>query len=246
MRRDIYPTWSGAVLCSAQMSATDLNPDAIYLWRALRHYIEQTCILFGLPSTLAQKVFISRDEHARICAWLRPLEQLLRRLIFLEALKCTPEPVGAIEHKSRAKRIMPAAFGAHFDADNSESWRVQINLNPERRLPAGQRQFEQIQRNGINRNAALSPSKTTSAPIVNVVSSAPVARRIEALIRGFNDPRALAQSYANKIARTPEIADDIVTPPAKRVAALPGWHSVVQAIRLIRAELLDNPAPNSS
>ena len=215
------------------MSPDEPIPDAPYLWNVLRHYIEQTCIAFGLPASIARRIWLTRTHNQHLLDWLRPLEALLRRLIFLDAIALTPEPPPAPEHKTRAKRVMPAAFGAAFDPDNSETWRVNFNLGAtaDRRPPAGH------------------AAKHTKPRLINSVASAPAALRLEALIRAFNEREKLALRLALKLQRNAQrIIIDTLTPPPRRIAAKPLWHSVIDAINLCRAAFAPalEPAPNTS
>ena len=167
-----------------------MNPEALTpanLWRALRDHIEALCQLFGLPQKLAARTWLPRWEARHISATLRPVEILLRRLIFLDALHMQQTPAPA-ETKSRALRTMTGARGAGFDPDHPESWSVRFDLGD-----AAQRK-----RKTHRRRSAHEPSRQ--------VSSAPLALRLEALIRGFNDPAPLAARLARRLCRRPEIA----------------------------------------
>jgi hypothetical protein len=218
--------------------AADPKSTAEYLWKVLRYYIEHACVLIGLPTAIAQRVWIARWEYRRLAEILRPLEALLRRLIFLEAAQLPPEQP-RVETKSRITN-MRARCGAAFDPDRSETWAVRFNLDAS--------SLRQAQRGEAHHHACLSLSKTSSAAIgaisvamsanaVAVVSAAPLALRLEALIRGFNDPAPLARRLARRLRRVPSLVRRFIAPPARRDAPRPCFHSVAEASALC-AELL--------
>lgn len=204
-------------------------PTPLSLWRSLRAYIEHACALFGLPGAIAKRIWLTRAEHALIAGFLRPLEALLRRLLYVDALELTPA-AAVTENKTRVRFAAPAATGAHFNLDDSSSWRAPFILgaSPGRRYPAGK------------------PNQRKSPPLINAVSSAPLALRLEALIRGFNNREATAQRLANVLARTARLAAALLCAPRPRDAARPGYHEVAQATRLARAARAHAPAPDSS
>jgi hypothetical protein len=199
---------------------TDAKPNPHALWSALRFYIQHACAIIGLPSDIAQRTWIARWEYRRFADLLRPLEALLRRLVFLDAVKLPPEPP-RIETKRRPRRLMRAQTGAAFDPARSETWRVRFNLGATSLRPA--------QRGKTETPVCPSLSKTSSAPLINVISSAPLALRLEALIRGFNDPAPLARRLARRLRRHPHVARDFSAPLAKRDAPRPCYHSVAEA-----------------
>jgi hypothetical protein len=125
------------------MSNAETQTDPTHrLWCCLAEYLRYGFALFGKPSELAQRVWLSRTEHKLICDFLRPLEELLRRLVFIAALHLSPlAPARVKETKRRERATMQAAFGAGFDPDNPETWRVSIRLSADmdRRRLAGQR-----------------------------------------------------------------------------------------------------------
>ena len=192
------------------------------LWRALRAHIEQTCTAFGLPSTLARLLWLTRLQHKHICTWLRPLEALLRRLIFIDAyaLALTAPDAPPPEAKARLRLGMPAAFGAAFDADNSESWRVSFSA----RLP--------MQRPSAHRTAQA-PSAS-----LNAVSSAPCALRLEGLIRALNMRQALAERLARQLRHEAARVRYYIQALDARLAARPLWREVADAVALCQRALM--------
>jgi hypothetical protein len=214
--------------------AADPKPTAPYLWKVLRYYIEHACALIGLPAAIAQRVWIARGEYRRMADVLRPLEALLRRLIFLEAAQLPPEQP-RVETKSRVTN-MRVRCGAAFDPDRSETWAVRFNL--------GASSLRQAQRGGLKNATCLSPPKTSSAATrANtgaVVSAAPLALRFEALIRGFNDPAPLARRLARRLRRVPSLVRRFIARPSKRDAPHPFSHAVAEAGHLCTARIFSD------
>ena len=198
------------------------NPTLQNLWRTLRGAIETACMLFGLPRAIAQKLWFSRVEYRLACGFLRPLETLLRRLIFLEALAREPAPRPEI--KRREPRGMDAAFGAAFDPDCPEAWPARFDLAAamDRRRLTGQR--------GACRRGAGAPYTH-----INGYASTPIALRLEALIRGFNDPAPLIERLARLLKRRPRAAFAFLARPRPRADPRSCQGAVLQVTHLTRA-----------
>mgnify|MGYP001403125961 FL=1 len=192
----------------------DPAPTTLDLWRTLRVYIEQACALFGLPVALAQKIWLSRIEHKRIGDLLAALEALLRRLLFIDALGLAPIFASA-ESKARVRRGMGAACGAHFNLDDSESWRVAFQLGAYAARPR-----------------AGKPRRTTAPPLINACAAAPLAERLEALIRAYNNREAMAQRLADRLVRAPTLRPALLAVPRTREAARPIHRDIAHAAQL--------------
>ena len=187
------------------------------LWRVLRGHIEALCALFGLPQKLAARTWLARWEARRISNTLRPVEILLRRLVFFDALRLRQTP--APETKSRPQRTMTGARGASFDPDNPESWTVRFDLG-----------------DALAPKRAVRRARPTHEPS-RQVSSAPLALRLEALIRGFNDPASLAQRLARRLSRHPTLAPRYSARVKRRGEGRAFWREVRQAGELVADEL---------
>jgi hypothetical protein len=174
-------------------------PTEAQLWIVLRTYLRQACDLFGEPAALLRDAFISRKLHAELCDWLRPLEALARRLLFLMARTFQRTPRPAPDLKTRAARTRPISAGAAFDLDHSENWRVSFNAHAEHR---------RLQRK---------PTAYTAPHCKAVeerVAATPLALRLEALIRVVLDPKLYAERFANKLARAKQPPYGMLTVPA--------------------------------
>lgn len=155
--------------------------DPITLWRTLSEYIRACFSLWGEPRVIAGKLWLDRAEHQRASGFLAALEHVLRRLLYLDAVKLTPKPPAP--RRARAAIAAPnPRGGGSFDAEHPESWRCKFQVLPRqsKRAPARRR--------------------TTHAG-ADVISSAPVALRLEALIRAFNDPAPYAERLARALAK---------------------------------------------
>jgi hypothetical protein len=161
-----------------------------YLWTVLRVYIAQAWSLFGSPASIAKQIWLPRRTHALLCDWLRALEMLLRRLILLDALTLAPEfaPARAGEAKRRARKLMGAACGACFNADQPESWRAPFALAP-RRADAS----------SVS-TAPRAPRDDFACAPAGMIGAATAALRLEALARAYNDRERQAQKLANALA----------------------------------------------
>lgn len=123
------------------MSHTAITPtpsaEAASFWDKLAAYLCFALSLFGDPAALARRLWLSRAEHAQFCAYMRPLEAVARRLIFIAALGLKPmtHPPKP-ERKFRARLAMPANAGAAFDMDTPETWRACFCLSAARNAGA--------------------------------------------------------------------------------------------------------------
>lgn len=188
-------------------------PTALYLWRVLRFYIEQACQMFGTPSALAQRIWLSPAEHRLIAAALRLLEKLLRRLIFLQAVAAPPEPILApAETKRRPRRGMPVTFGVSFDVEDSSTWRASFKCNA-----------------CVDRPRARGQRREAASPLINAVSAAPLAMRFEALIRAFNEPSKFARHMIRTMLAEPQTSVRVLAPLARQDRTHPFAQSVLQA-----------------
>lgn len=191
-----------------------------YLWQTLRAYLSALFDLFGSPQAIAQRQTLPRAEHRALAQAIAALEHLLRRLLLMDALALTPSL--PCEAKRRPRRA-PAARAA-FDPQTPERWSAPFALTPSR--PAQSRAGE---------------APRLRPPWVSTVA---LALRMEALVRGFNDPAPLAQRLANKLAADSERAiAACLRPPSRLVASHPYGRIVADATDAARAALAAPPAP---
>ena len=197
-------------------SASDApEPPQQKLWAVLRYYIERLCGAFGLPSAIARCTFLNRKHHRDICEWLRPLEALARALIFLEARALTPRP--ALEIKKRPDAAARVITKTPFNLDDSDSWRAPFRLTP------------------WPKHTAHAPRKL---PLnLQIVPAANAARRIEALVRAYNEREKFAARLARMLAPKAALKRFYLKPKRgkERASARGMWWPADEALELCRA-----------
>lgn len=188
-------------------------PTPTHLWRVLRAYIVSLFDLFGDPLALARRVWITRDEHRRLCDVLRALEIMLRRLVFLDALT-TPAPA-----PSAPRPRAPRPRRDTFNLESTVSWQASFDL-------------------GLKRPCAPRRDANTPAPqraqLPNAAFTRPLALRYEALLRGFNDPAPLAQRMARLLARDRKRQYKLLSSVRKTDRAKPFFREAALTITLAR------------
>lgn len=175
-------------------ATTALSADIALFWDKLAWYLRMAQSLFGHPAQLAKRLWLDRATHKQFCAFIRPLEEIARRLIFARALELAPMTMPPTpERKVRAHLAMPANAGAAFDMERPETWRVSFRLSAESRsagAPAG-----------MITSPAKNAGEGAGAP--DQISAAPSAARLEALIRAYENRDTLAAKLARQHAREP-------------------------------------------
>src|SRR5262249_46017361 len=154
--------------------------------------------LFGAPEDVAAQHTLTRAAHKLMASWLRAGEALMRRLLLIEASLCArpnTRPFVARALRTRVRR----AIG--FTADDPQAWRVSF------RVLVGDTDacaaFDKLRQAPSLSSASLSLSKGARANRTSCrleaggsrrpLSAWPLAERYEALVRAFNDPRAIAR-----------------------------------------------------
>jgi hypothetical protein len=187
------------------MSTTAATEPLEHHWEKIAFYLRHALSLFGDPAKLAQQLWISARDHKLFRQYIRPLEDAVRRLIFIAALELTPMTLPPTpERKYRARHGMKANGGATFEITQPETWRVSFKLAPapmDRRRPAG-----------ILASPSKNAGKDAGGPYrPSRISAAPCAERLEALLRAYENRDKRAAALARKIARNARIALDHVT-----------------------------------
>ena len=207
------------------------------LWRALRDYIRAACALFGAPAALAMRRVVPRDEYKGFLPWLGACENLLRKLLFLDAVKLELGPHGppasrrpAPAHAGEGARLGEAeaslrrslaggpyiAKPAAFDPGKPESWKVTFKLGahgaPAPAPPASRR-------------------PGSGGPKPSTVASKPIALRLEALIRGFNNPEPLVKRLARLLHRNRDRVRAFTAAPKPRPQPRHGDFALQHAAR---------------
>jgi hypothetical protein len=191
------------------MTATSPSPSAqarADLWDALRYGLRCLVALFGAPIALVAMHMMTPKERAEILAWLRPLEDLARALLRLEALALLVAPgQSARRPKQRAKRVVA------LDWENSESWPVRFHLGG---------QCPPSRQAGARRSAE--PKLTCPWSL---------AERLEALLRVAENPAPHALRCARALAKNQPIKTKPPRKPHLFDAALKDAEALFQSAR---------------
>ncbi|MDX2275983.1 MAG: hypothetical protein NW206_11095 [Hyphomonadaceae bacterium] len=185
-------------------------------WEQIAFFLRQALVLFGDPAALAQRLWLSARDHQLFVQFIGPIEDMLRRLLFITALELAPINLPPTpERKFRAARGFASNSGAHFDPTQPDSWRVAFKLSPaleRRRVIPGRGEAA----NPEPRRPKPQPaSKTANAQR----AAAPCALRLEALLRAYENRDQLAAALARKIARNAGLALGYIFKKRKRSKA---------------------------
>jgi len=174
------------------MSITRTAPRAF--WLLAQSILNTLYNLFGEPQDIAQQGWVSRQSHALMARWIRSAEALLRRLLLLEAaaLKLPPAPAPRRALRVRKRRLH------EFYPEDPQTWRVSLRCS----APQNRRRGGRTRRGGA------------------LCDTFVLALRYEALLRAYNDPAPYARRLARRLARTPAIAETVLTPHADAVHLL--------------------------
>ena len=148
------------------------------LWEAAREYLHTAYVMFGSPKALAEKAWLSLKDY-RVCAdWLHRCEELLRRLIFINALKFFALNLRKLSRAfPSASKHKPLAF----DPDHPARWNVSFALN-HGTLASSPASTSRMEFKSADARVPL----RNEPP--NVVSCLSLARRFEALRRAALQP----------------------------------------------------------
>jgi hypothetical protein len=177
--------------------------------------------LFGAPDRVAREGMLTRAQHKLLTSWLKAGEAMLRRLLLIEARALTVAPVTPRTHTRKPRVTHPHAF----DADSPETWRVSFRCSY-RRLPAG--------------NGARNAKQSLPARSRRYANAWPIAERMEAMLRVYNDPTTRARSLARWLARHDDRAIELVEAP-EEAARLFGEDHFHAAEHLAEAALKRKP-----
>ena len=200
------------------------------LWEAAREYLHTAYVMFGGPKALAEKAWLSLKDY-RVCAdWLHRCEELLRRLIFINALKFFALNLRTLSRAfPSASKHKPLAF----DPDHPARWRVSFSMNvgPPASSPANSARMEF---KSADRDA---DSPRNEPP--NVVSCLALARRFEALRRAALQPMGPTLRLLRSLQRrknTAHIARKYAQPPRSYQSCntKPGDFAIADTIKLMR------------
>ncbi len=212
------------------------------LWRAMRAFLCLVFDLFGEPSDIAAAGALSRKTRALIAPWLRAGEAFLRRLLFIEALALADDvrvqPPTKRAPRPRLRKLY------EFYADKPEDWRVSFRLLPpgramQRRSRSARRRVRlpplklvpqlvlprpqpAMRVNTLRAVACHAPLETSPRAPRDPANAWPVAERLEALLRAYNDPHANALRLARLLHRNEPRALSALRPEPDQVMHLFG------------------------
>ncbi|MGQ0534279.1 MAG: hypothetical protein ACT4OF_16545 [Caulobacteraceae bacterium] len=227
---------------SAEPKPESKRAAPLALWRALRAFLATMFSLFGEPQEIAALGLMRRKQHALMLAWLRAGEAFLRRLLFIEALALIgpAAPSAASKpapRKPRQRKLMC------FHPDQPEDWRVSFRVIEPRRAQrprshGGARRepiwippaFRSPRPKGDTHYFSPAP-KLNVGKIVCVTRAReprnwpnawPLAERLEAMLRTYNDPFSHARRLARALQRRDDCAARVLKPQPPCVAIVFG------------------------
>ena len=191
----------------------------ITLWRVASRLMITLFNLFGEPDALAHQHSMSARDYKLACNWLRSVEALFRKLLFIEAsyYASAATPPKPCAKRPRQRREMA------FFPDQPDAWRVT---------------FRAMER---ERSRSQRASRSHRAPL-KFYSAWPLAERFEALLRVHNDPTPFAKRLARRLS-----AERIPDAPIELQHRIdPEPYAEIEALCLERRSTLPALAPNSS
>lgn len=180
--------------------AADHRYAPIALWRVASRLLITLFNLFGEPQQLAFQHTVVRRDYDLICNWLRTVEALFRKLLFIEAsyYAVNLAPGRQRAKRKRVRRVMT------FVPERPEEWRVTFRMERARPRP---RTSVRVIAGDDARAPYLAPTTFHSAW--------PLAERFEALLRVHNDPAPYAKRLARRL-RAERIDAMLKEPPELR------------------------------
>jgi hypothetical protein len=177
------------------------------LWAVLRHFFGCAQRDIGDPTDIARIALIGPEARKLILDWLAPLEALLRRLLFLNAvaieLPNAPHPNPA-KLKAPKPNATPARPKVARDAENPASWPAHFRLAP----PSAHRPAPSSPQNAPPKN----PRRGAHFG-AGLYTGWPLALRFEALRRAMENPDALTLRLARLLRARPACARAFTQPP---------------------------------
>lgn len=133
---------------------------------------------FFTPEALARDGWITRERYRDFIRWLRIVEDMVRRILFIEASAiATSLPPPA---PPRARKPSPRKPGPEFDYRNVDTWRPHFHMTPPPpRAPAALRSHPKPPRPAIR--------------------SWPLVLRMQALLHVVYDPHPYIQRFARRL-----------------------------------------------
>lgn len=170
----------------------------IALWRVAESFLHVLHNLFGAPEDVARDHTLTRAAYTLLLSWLRVGEDLLRRLLAIEA---TAFPAVQRDEALRpAHKHTPRLMS--FTPDNPDAWRVSFRC-----LSSSPADSEGSPEPRSGKGKGRAPSLTRAG---SLLSAWPLAERYEALLRAFNDPHAFARRLARRLQAHPKLLETVL------------------------------------
>lgn len=186
----------------------------IELWRIAREYIVALFNIFGEPQDIAADHTYLTTPYKQLLQWVRTGEALLRLLLLMEASAYDkPDTRPLLRKKRERKRRL-----VYFYPDKPQDWRVSFRCLLDRRRLAGGalRQAQGDAEIGdassvsvslsLSKASVLSSSKGTRPEQRRFHDAWPLALRVEAILRAYNNPAPYARRLARRLYATPHRA----------------------------------------
>ncbi len=136
---------------------------------------------FFTPMQIAARIMIPRDERFDFLRWFRIVEDMLRRILFIEASAIAtslPPPAPSRPSRAGAGRKLPP----DFECERLESWRPSFHMAPSQARPG-------------------SKDRYPKRPRRDALPSRPLALRMQAVLEALYDPHPYIQRLARHLRR---------------------------------------------
>ncbi|MGE0741874.1 MAG: hypothetical protein AB7O98_11085 [Hyphomonadaceae bacterium] len=190
----------------------------IALWRIIDAFLRTVFSICGAPEELAARITLTTKVRAVLLPWIKTAEILMRQMLLVEAAACgdTHAPTAAQRKRLTPQRACVSPQANEAPSLDPATWRVSFQaLAPTPRAPTH-----------------ATPA-TRAAPARREAkrfhAAYPLAARLEALLRVFNDPRPFAQRLAQRLYRTPELIERLMPEPRPTHIARGDYHALCSA-----------------
>ena len=198
----------------------DIRHAPIALWSIMQQFLATLRSLFGDQQNIAlQQVWTAKNYNLAL-PWIRAGEAFLRHLLLIEAMHYSAlAPAKPRASRPRQRRLVTN------DPNDPESWRVSFRCFPSNDDvgPA---------KNGVTLSSApqagARPSKGEAGTEKRFFNAWPIAERIEAMLRVFNNPGGYAKRLARKLRAQPKLIRTLTKLPAN-AHNLVGYDGFIQA-----------------
>jgi hypothetical protein len=177
-----------------------MNPNLPSLWTALRAMVARMHKVLGSAAALADRAWIGPKEQKEIRAWIAPLIAMARKIVLLEALVLARQPLPL---RKPAQRALNASARASERKRGLRLWPKQ------KRARARVRQLGPpvlVREIWAERARAAKARLLNKVRFMRAPPAVQLARRIEAITRLIEKPRAAIHRLARKLCAQPKLA----------------------------------------